>query len=60
MYLTLKIVLINWPHTKFCVVRIPLKIKVFLWLAAHGSIVTKDVPIRRDWKSKDNKMLLMW
>jgi zinc-binding in reverse transcriptase len=29
--------------------KIPLKIKLFIWLALQGKILTKDVLLRRGW-----------
>jgi hypothetical protein len=34
-------------------VRVPLKIKIFMWLTTHGSILTKDILLHRGWKGKD-------
>jgi hypothetical protein len=36
-------------------IKIPLKIKVFMWLTLHNSILTRDILIRRGWKGKDSR-----
>jgi hypothetical protein len=55
MYLALKMGEAKWPQWNVWLVRILLKIEVFLWLAFHKNILTKDVLIRRGWKGGDNK-----
>ena len=55
MYLALKMTTVKWQHRDVWVVKIPLKIKIFLWLAFHNSVLTKDVLIKRGWKGKDSK-----
>jgi hypothetical protein len=32
---------------------VPLKVKVFLWLTAHESILTRDVLLHRGWRGKE-------
>ena len=55
MYLALKLGSVKWKHEGVWLTRVPMKIKVFLWLVFHKSILTKDVLIRRGWKGKDSK-----
>lgn len=55
IYLTLKSAQVKWSRRKMWAVRVPLKVKVFLWLTTHKSILTKDVMIRRGWTGDDNK-----
>lgn len=55
MYLALKISQVKWPHRKLWFVRVPLKVKVFLWLTAQKSILTRDVLIHRGWKGRETK-----
>lgn len=55
MYLAIKISQVKWPHKKMWFIRVPLKIKIFLWLAAHKSILTRDVLIHRGWKGNESK-----
>jgi hypothetical protein len=55
MYLAFKMSQVKWPHRKLWFVRVPLKVKVFLWTALHKNILTKDVLVHRGWKGEDTK-----
>lgn len=37
------------PNKKLWKSKIPLKIKIFLWLIRQNAILTKDNPIKRNW-----------
>lgn len=39
----------NFPHKFMWKVKIPPKIKVFLWLMSNNSVLTKDILLRRGW-----------
>jgi hypothetical protein len=47
MYLALKMGAVKWKHRNVWSVKIPLKMKVFVWLAFNKNILTKDVLMRR-------------
>ena len=55
MYVALKLDTVEWKHKEVWLTRVPMKIKVFLWLVFHKSILTKDVLIRRGWKDRDSR-----
>jgi hypothetical protein len=57
-YIALKTMLVKWQHKKIRWIRSPLKVKVFLWLVAHKSVLTKDVLVRRGWKGKHCRSLV--
>ena len=49
LYLTLKSSQGPWPHRKLWYAKIPLKIKVFLWLVFKNSVLTRDNLAKRNW-----------
>lgn len=50
LYRKLIVVDCNFPHKFLWKVKVPTKIKVFLWLVARKSILTKDIRLKRGWK----------
>ena len=44
---------INYPHLYMWKIKIPPRVKVFMWLALRNSILTKDNLLRRGWKGDD-------
>ena len=48
---------IKWPHKRLWYIRVPLKVKVFLWLARHNNILTKDNLLHRGWKGKEEQFM---
>lgn len=53
LYLALKTDQAAWPHRKLWHVKIPLKVKVFLWLMLKNSVLARDNLAKRNWKGKD-------
>jgi hypothetical protein len=53
MYQTLLDVDIIPHNSHLWKIRIPLKIKVFLWLLCREAILTKDNLVKRNWKGND-------
>jgi hypothetical protein len=39
----------NFPYKLFWKIKIPLKVKIFLWLMLKNSILTKDNLLKRGW-----------
>ena len=56
LYNALKISLVKVPYRKLWFIKVPLKVKVFIWLAFRKSILTKDVLLARGWKGSDKCM----
>ena len=50
LYRELTLNSIGYPHKFMWKAKIPLKIKIFLWLTLRKSILTKDNLLRRGWK----------
>lgn len=48
-YCALKMQNYCYPYNFLRKVKLPLKIRVFLWLVLRNSILTKDNPLRRGW-----------
>lgn len=49
MYLMSKALQIRCPFRKLWFIKVPLKIKIFLWLMFKNSILTKDKLTKRGW-----------
>jgi len=47
-------------HKKLWKLKIPLKIKIFLWFLQKGVILTKDNLARRNWKKESEMYLLQY
>jgi hypothetical protein len=47
MYFALKAHAIKVPYVGFWMIKIPLRVKIFLWLAFMNSILSKDNLVRR-------------
>lgn len=56
-YEHLKMQQVIFPHKKLWKIKVPLKIKIFLWLVLKNIILTKDNLLRRGWKGTDKCML---
>jgi hypothetical protein len=41
---------VNFPNKKLWISRIPLKIKIFMWLIQENAILTKDNLVKRNWQ----------
>lgn len=53
LYLALKTDQVVWKHRKLWYAKIPLKMKVFMWLVFRNSVLTRDNLAKRNWNGKD-------